>query len=270
MDESIYSGSNDVSPNEDEPHTDMASFASLVSPFFGTAAPAADVAKESASRLRLETASFSHALVALAAKLASVDGTPNKAEYAAFHSLFVESESAQAAQLRSLFVKRVTDTSPALQYARQIFDMTKGEPALHLDLFSRLVQVATADAALNAAELELLRAVADIFTIDRETFRHMIAKTLVPVGASPYDVLGVSARASDQELRDQYMARVQMLHPDRYHAAGASAETIAMLSDQLAAVNAAYRAVQNLRAKKSQRSEGSFWKRKNAKGARVD
>lgn len=249
----------------------MASFASLVSPFFPLPQQTAAAATEAAGRARIETASFSHALVALAAKLACVDGVPNKAEYAAFHTLFVERDTVQATQLRSLFVKRVTDDSPALQYARQIAGMTEGEHTLHLDIFQRLIQVATADAALNAAELELLRAVADILRIDRETFRHMIAKTLVPVGASPYDVLGVSPRVDDQELRDHYMARVQMLHPDRYHAAGASAETIAMLSDQLAAVNAAYRAVQMLRAKKSQRAAGSsWWGRKNAKGARVD
>ena len=200
-----------------------------------------------------------------------MDGTPNKAEFAAFHALFIDADAQDATQLRSLFVKRVTDESPALQYARQVLAATVGKPALHLDLMQRLIRVATADAALNAAEIELLRAVADILMIERATFRRMVAKTLVPVGASPYDIIGVSPRVTDQELRDQYMARVQMLHPDRYHAAGASNETIAMLSDQLAAVNAAYSAVQTLRAKKSTRSEGApgWLSRLNAKGARV-
>ncbi len=248
----------------------MSSVLRFFSPFVSMPVSAFVGVADVAAQARMESMSFTHALVALAAKLASVDGTPNKAEFAAFHTLFVESDQADAAQVRSLFVKRVTDNSTALQYARQIASMTAGQPALHRELFQRLLHIATADAALNAAELELLRAVADIFGIARERFREMIAKTLVPAGASPYDVLGVSSRVSDQELRDHYMARVQMLHPDRYHAAGASAETIAVLSDQLAAVNAAYRAAQQLRAKKSPRTTtgtAGWWGRINTKGA---
>ncbi len=250
----------------------MTSFASFVNPFFGAPRAAAMNVAVVASHAHLESVAFSHALVALAAKLASVDGTPNKAEYAAFHALFDEGDAAEIAKNRSLFVQRVTDNSSALQYARQIASMSVGNEALHMDLMQRLLRIATADAGLNAAELELLRAVADIFGIARETFRALIAKSMVKVGASPYEVLGISSRASDSELREHYMARVQMLHPDRYHAAGASSETIAMLSDQLASVNAAYKTITAQRAKKSPRtdSQSGWWSRLNAKGARMN
>lgn len=245
----------------------MASLASLVTPFFPMP-HAASAAAPSAGASKLESATFTHALVALAAKLAAVDGAPNKAEYAAFEALFAEEQ--EKAQLRSLFIKRITDTSPALQYARQIASMTVGEGALHRDLLGRLLSIAAADGAVNAAEIELLRAVASIFAIDRETLREMIARTMVSAGASPYDILGISSRVSDEEMREHYMNRVQMLHPDRYHAAGASAETIALLSDQLAVVNAAYRAAQDQRGRKSSRQVATgWWSRLNAKGARV-
>jgi len=225
-------------------------------------------AKNRAAAVRLQSASFTHALVALAAKLAAVDGVPTKAEYAAFQALFVEGSAAEATQVRTLFLRRVTDSSPALQYAREIAGMTQGETALHLDLLSRLLRVATADAAINAAELELLRAVATILGIDRETFRGLVARTMVPTSASPYEVLGIASRSTDAALREHYMHRVQQLHPDRYQAAGASAETIAMLSDQLAAVNAAYQTVQKLRAKKTTAATG-WWSRLNTKGAKA-
>ena len=270
MVKSIYSV-----PNEELTKTtleaSMTSFASLVSPFVAMPPGIAFRGDASASQQRLDSASFTHALVALAAKLASVDGAPNKAEYAAFHALFVDGNSQDSAQVRSVFMKRVQDASPALQYARQIVSMTVGKASLHLDVIQRLLQVATADGALNAAELELLRAVAAIFGIDRAAFRELIGRTMAPASASPYEILGISARATDAELREHYMARVQKLHPDRYQAAGASAETITMLSDQLASVNAAYQAVQKLRAKKSPRAAGEsgWWGRINTKGAKV-
>ena len=203
-----------------------------------------------------------------AAKLAAVDGTPNKSEYAAFHALFDEGDAAQVSKNRSLFIQRITDNSSALQYARQLASMSDGNAALHIDLLGRLIRIATADASINAAELELLRAVADIFGISRDAFRDIMSRAMVRTHASPYDVLGISARSSDSEIRDHYMAQVQKLHPDRYHAAGASSETIAMLSDQLAAVNAAYKAVQTMRAKKSPRE--NWFSRLNTKGARMN
>jgi DnaJ like chaperone protein len=219
---------------------------------------------------RLESAAFVHALIALSAKVATIDGAPTKAEYAAFQALFVDGKLADAAQMRSLFVQRAGDTSSPLQYARQVAAMTVGQEALHRDLLARLMQVALADGALNAAELELLRAVSDVLAIDKDTFRTIIGQGMVPVNGSPYEVLGVSPRVTDEELREQYMARVQKLHPDRYQAAGASAETIAMLSEQLAAVNAAYHNVSKARAKKAPRSStggSSAWWRRNTKGA---
>lgn len=218
---------------------------------------------------RLESVAFMHALVALAAKLVTIDGAANKAEYEMFHALFVENATVDTAQARSWFVQRGSDTSPALQYARQVAAMTPGETALHTDLMQRLVRVAMADAPLNAAELELLRMVAEVFGFAGEAFRGFITPQGSQGAVSPYALLGVSARASDKELRDRYMARVQSLHPDRYHGAGASAETLALLSDQLAALNAAYRSVQQARTKKTSRTTAavkSWWGRRNTKG----
>lgn len=247
----------------------MTSFASVAHAFFpharrGDARPAV-----LASQAHLTAVAFNHALVALAAKLAAVDGQPTKAEYAAFHALFDEGDEASIVKNRSLFIQRTTDNSSALQYARQIAAMTSDTLALQ-GILERLLRIATADAAINAAELELLRAVADIFNMPRETFRDLVSKTMTKASASPYAVLGVSSRATDAELREHYMALVQKLHPDRYQAVGASAETIAMLSGQLATVNAAYKTITSQRAKKSSREESGFWSRWNTKGASIN
>lgn len=217
---------------------------------------------------RLESVAFMHSVIALVAKLVTVDGAATKAEYDVFHALFVENAAIETAQARSWFVQRSADASLATQYARQIAAMTAGETALHTDLMQRLVQVASADAPLNAAEIELLRSIAEVFGFAGNAFRGIISPCVEALNASPYALLGVSPRANDKEVREHYMARVQALHPDRYQAVGASEETIALLSDQLAAINAAYHAVQQARAKKSSRtiSISSWLGRKNTKG----
>lgn len=204
---------------------------------------------------------FQHALAALSAKLAVIDGPINKSEYHAFEALFIDARS-DADKMRRHFVTHLDDRAPALQFARQIMQLTGTDAALRQRVLSRLFSVAASDALLNAAELEFLRAVADAFGLARDEFRSMAGRHLVPT-TSPYDVLGVPANISDDMLRARYMAKVQMLHPDRYLAAGASAETVALLSDQLAAVNAAYQQVRAERAKKT----ASKFGRKTMKGA---
>lgn len=219
--------------------------------------------------LKVENAVFTHALVALAAKLAAVDGAPNAAEFAVFQNLFIGENEREAPKLKSMFVRQVDDQSPALQYARQVMNATYGQPNLHRELIDRLLSLATADAKLNAAEFEMLRAIAAVFRITGDAFKILVARHAVPTG-SPYEVLGISSQASDEELRAHYMAQVQKLHPDRYQAAGATAETIAMLSDQLAEVNAAYESVRRQRAKKSPRLRSSARGARNTKGAKAD
>ncbi len=203
-----------------------------------------------------QTVEFTHALIALAAKLVAADGKPSTAEYAAFCSVFPLAEGAEAKR-RSLFIRAMNDTAPALQYARRIVALYPNAMTLYHELLDRLLQVASADAALNAAEHELLRAVANVFDVPMDQWRHMVGRYIRMADANPYTVLGAHKRMSDSELRARYMAQVRLLHPDRYHAAGASADTIAMLSEKLAAINAAYAAITEARASKGNNKEAS-------------
>ena len=239
------------------------SFAAL--PFFRGFAEQKPSVSARTFRPAHESAAFHHALAALSAKLAIVDGPVTKAEYHAFMALFDTDEAIASARLRGQFIQHLTDNSSALQFARQIVAMTEGDHKLHAELLDRLLTIATADATLNAVEMEFLRAVAEIFAISGDDFRAAVSRHLVPA-TSPYEVLGADTHSSDAELRARYMAQVQKLHPDRFQAAGASAETVALLSDQLAALNAAY---QQIRAARAAKKSSPIFGRRNTKSAKA-
>jgi hypothetical protein len=65
--------------------------------------------------------------------------------------------------------------------------------------------------------------------------------------ASPYDVLGVSPHATDEEVKRAYRAKVRRLHPDTLQGKDLPEEVIATVNDQMARVNAAWSAIKNER-----------------------
>ena len=65
---------------------------------------------------------------------------------------------------------------------------------------------------------------------------------------SPYDVLGVSPDASDEEVRHAYREKVKHLHPDTLRSKGLPDEVIATINDQMARINAAWESVKRERS----------------------
>ena len=66
--------------------------------------------------------------------------------------------------------------------------------------------------------------------------------------ASPYDVLGVSPDASDEEVKRAYREKVKHLHPDTLRSKGLPDEVIATINDQMACINAAWESVKRERS----------------------
>ena len=64
---------------------------------------------------------------------------------------------------------------------------------------------------------------------------------------SPYDILGVSPDAPDEEVKRAYRGKVKHLHPDALRSKGLPDEVIATVNDQMARINAAWEAIKRER-----------------------
>ena len=185
-------------------------------------------------------------LVALAAKMARADGVVAPSEIEAF-SKVVTVPAAERANVDRLFKLAQATTDGFEAYARQLARAFADEPGLLDAVIEGLFLIAKADGAVHQAELGFVRRVAELFGRSPEWFDDVLARHVVVPG-DPYRILGIDRGASFAEIRSHYRRRVSELHPDREIARGLPAEAIRIATDRVAALNAAFDAIERARA----------------------
>ena len=188
-----------------------------------------------------ETAAFAAAIIALAAKMAKADGVAVKIECQTFER-FLEPAPEEVPRIRRLYELASQDTAGFEAYAESVAGMLKDAPELKVNVLECLLMIACADGVLHHAEEAYLTTVAKTFGLSCEEFRRVRAPFVRDMN-DPYDVLGLDASASPQEVRRRYVELVQRYHPDRLMARGAQAALIKAATVKLAAINAAYEAI---------------------------
>ncbi|MCC7252585.1 TerB family tellurite resistance protein [Hyphomicrobium sp.] len=188
-----------------------------------------------------QTAAFSAAVIALAAKMAKADGVAVKVECQTFERFF-EPTPDELPRIRSLYELASQDTAGFESYAESIARMLKDEPEIKLNVLECLLMIACADGILHPAEEAFLRTVGHAFGITCDEFKKIRAPFVRDMN-DPFDVLGVAPTASPHEIRVRYLELVQRFHPDRLTARGAQAALIKAATVKLAAINAAYEAI---------------------------
>jgi DnaJ like chaperone protein len=188
-----------------------------------------------------ETAAFSSAVIALAAKMAKADGVAVKVECQTFERYFDPAPN-EVARIRRLYHLASQDIAGYEIYAQRIARMLKDEADLKISVLECLLMIACADGVLHPAEDAFLRTVGDIFGITGDRYLRIRSRFVRDIEC-PYAVLGIEPSATPAEVRARYLALVHRFHPDRLIAVGAQAPLIKAATVKLAAINAAYEAI---------------------------
>jgi DnaJ like chaperone protein len=181
---------------------------------------------------------FTIAVVALGAKMATVDGVVSPLELKAFSQVF-RYPPEEAAHVEHVFDLAKQDVAGFEAYATKIATLLKEDRKLLQHVLEGLLHVAAADGALHPKEDEFLKKVAGLFGFSDSEFRFFRARFVVDHG-NPYDVLRLSPDATDAEVKAQYRKLVRDNHPDRLMANGVPAEFLELSTRKLAAINVAY------------------------------
>jgi DnaJ like chaperone protein len=193
--------------------------------------------------------SFSIAMIALSAKMAKADGVVTTAEVDAFKDIFKFPDD-QAANVARLYNLARQDVAGYEAYAEKMAGLCvsceRACPILE-DIVDGLFHIAKADGLIHEKEMAFLSRVAKIFGMADERFEQITARHVHVSGRDPYKVLGVSPQDDFTTIRKRYRVLASEHHPDRLVARGVPTEFHQIANDRMAALNAAYEAIEKER-----------------------
>lgn len=192
---------------------------------------------------------FALGAVVLSAKLAKCDGPVVRAEIDAFKRHFrIPPESVR--DIGRLFDHARESSRGFETYADQLGDLFSDNRGMLEDVLAALFAIARADKPLNQRELAFLMRVHRGFGLDQRAWDRAqggATRQSQPDLPDPYAVLGISAKATDEEVHLTWRRLMRENHPDTLAARGVPPEFVARANDKVARINAAWDRIKRAR-----------------------
>ena len=202
---------------------------------------------------RQAQAAFVVALSSLAAKVAKVDGRVTKDEVAAYDRFLMQDLRLGTGERKfaaRIFNEARESPTPASEFAMQLGLIFRNQSDRLMDVVTILLSIASADGRLDEAEQDLIRSIARDMGLSAAEFQScrstFLATKHVPE-ASPYEVLGLTQSASEQELRKAHRGLVREYHPDVLQSKGLPEEFLEFANQKLVAINHAWAQIKSER-----------------------
>ena len=192
---------------------------------------------------------FTTAVIVLSAKMAKADGRVTREEVDAFKELF-DIPAREMKDVGRLFDEAKKDARGFEPYAEQIALMFASQPAVMEELLGGLFHIAKADGVVHPNELNFLRKTALIFGFTEQQFERLKTIHVGTEESDPYQILGLTRKASDKAVKKAYRKLIRENHPDMLIAQGMPQEFIDVANQKMAAINAAYDRIEKERGLK--------------------
>ena len=198
----------------------------------------AEQADEGITEQARETA-FTIAVIALSAKMAKADGHVTRNEVDVFKRIFQvpPDEMKNVGRVFDLARKSASGFEP---YARQIARMFRSNPAVLEELLDALFMIARDDQIMHPAEVSFLKEISRIFGFDDAVFERIRAGHAGADAADPYAILGGPHDSSDDKVHTAWRKLIRENHPDMLIAQGMPEDFVAVATEKMKVINAAW------------------------------
>jgi len=161
-------------------------------------------------------AAYFVSLFSILGKLSKIDGVVSSHEIAVTERFI---NSLHIAETEKQFAKQVFREARNSRYtiedfAIQLYQTTKQQPAVLLSFFDLLLQIAASDGKLHPAEETALKRIKGIFQISDHQFDNMKAVYFKALDRY-YKTLNCTPQSSNAEIKSNYKKLVKDFHPDR-------------------------------------------------------
>ena len=193
---------------------------------------------------------FATSVIAISAKLAKADGKISKSEILAFKKIF-EFPAEDEKAISNIFNSAKENIDDYKDIAKQVYKVFKYDKGLLFELLNSLFSIAYADGELHPKEKVMLSEIAKVFQISvnefeslNNIFEEKISTDATSINRS-YKILGLSEKASLEQVSNQYRKLIKEYHPDKLQGMGLPKEFIEFANQKLSAINKAYTEIKN-------------------------
>ena len=193
---------------------------------------------------------FATSVIAISAKLAKADGKISKSEILAFKKIF-EFPAEDEKAISNIFNSAKENIDDYKDIAKQVYKVFKYDKGLLFELLNSLFSIAYADGELHPKEKVMLSEIAKVFQISvnefeslNNIFEEKISTDATSINRS-YKILGLSEKASLEQVSNQYRKLIKEYHPDKLQGMGLPKEFIELANQKLSAINKAYTEIKN-------------------------
>ena len=189
---------------------------------------------------------FAISLIVLTAKLAKADGQVSKEELVAIKEKLKIPDN-EIDQVGQIFNKAKQDSLGYEQYATQIAQIYKNNPAVLDEVINILFYIAEADGNVSQSEFDMIRNIARIFGLNESQFQSIKESRRGSDKLNPYIVLGCKPEDSLTEIRKKYLNLSKEHHPDLLISKGIPIEVIEESKKKMRSINSAWDQIQKLK-----------------------
>ena len=196
---------------------------------------------------------FATGVIALAAKLAKIDGKVTKDEVDTFKRIF-DFPNDDIKLISKLYNSAKKDPNNYQSYAKQLKDCLLDKKVLQ-EILNALFAIAYADKQLHYKEEKMLVEISEIFGVSKEDFDRVKSvyknktSSVQDKLQKSYALLGVSESDSLDNIKKKYRNIIKDYHPDRIQGKGLPDEFIKFANKKLVDFNEAYNEIKKQKEK---------------------